>query len=111
MQVCQKGFRRKYDLRTHYKMHPGMVPPVDETPQSDQSTPVKRKVKKQTAGHVKMYPCSVCHKTFARKDYLAVHERLHTGLKPYKCSKCDKRFAQIPAWKCHEVYIYICIYH
>lgn len=35
----------------------------------------------------------MCENSFARKDYLTVHERAHTGSVSYKYDVCNKRFA------------------
>ncbi|XP_069489832.1 zinc finger protein 398-like isoform X2 [Ambystoma mexicanum] len=41
----------------------------------------------------RQYPCTVCEKSFLRKQHLLQHERIHTGERPYQCTKCDKRFS------------------
>ncbi|XP_077545877.1 uncharacterized protein LOC144158695 [Haemaphysalis longicornis] len=48
------------------------------------------------------YSCSVCHKTFAQRRYLAIHERVHSGQKPYMCSTCEKSFTQKTHLSTHE---------
>jgi uncharacterized Zn-finger protein len=41
----------------------------------------------------KMYECPTCGKTFSRRTYLQLHEKIH-GDKCYKCGICDKTFRQ-----------------
>ena len=41
----------------------------------------------------KVYECPTCEKTFNRRSYLQLHEKIH-GEKSYKCSICDKTFRQ-----------------
>ena len=41
----------------------------------------------------KVYECPTCGKTFKRRSYLQLHEKIH-GEKSYKCSICDKTFRQ-----------------
>ncbi|XP_029920177.1 zinc finger protein 260-like [Myripristis murdjan] len=40
----------------------------------------------------KPFSCSVCGKTFAKKQYMTTHVRVHTGEKPFSCSVCGKSF-------------------
>ena len=39
------------------------------------------------------YWCNVCHKRFARRRYLNIHERMHSGEKSFQCTQCEKRFS------------------
>ena len=40
----------------------------------------------------KPHECSLCDKSFSKKQHLIRHMLTHTGKKPYKCSQCDKTF-------------------
>ncbi len=38
--------------------------------------------------------CENCGKSFASKEYLKHHNRIHSGFRPYKCETCGRAFAQ-----------------
>ena len=38
--------------------------------------------------------CGLCGKMFKNSNNLAVHQRIHTGLRPFKCDMCPKSFTQ-----------------
>ncbi|XP_061622794.1 gastrula zinc finger protein XlCGF8.2DB-like [Phyllopteryx taeniolatus] len=44
----------------------------------------------------KPFSCSVCGKSFGRKQHMLRHTRAHTGEKPFTCSVCGKKFTQKP---------------
>ncbi|KAA0200013.1 hypothetical protein HAZT_HAZT002712 [Hyalella azteca] len=40
------------------------------------------------------FVCSLCFKSFKRKDHLLIHVKIHTGDKPFVCTQCGNKFAQ-----------------
>ncbi|XP_064548505.1 zinc finger protein 568-like [Drosophila montana] len=50
--------------------------------------------------------CTYCGKTFARRQGLEEHERVHTGERPYKCDLCEASFAQRANWRTHLLTIH-----
>lgn len=65
--ICQKKFRFKTRLQTHYKS-------VHE--------------------NSRKYKCVYCGHSFNEKSNLTVHLRIHTGEKKYICEQCGASFAQ-----------------
>ncbi|XP_051174541.1 zinc finger protein 436-like [Leptopilina boulardi] len=73
-QICEKGFFRKTDLRTHLNIHLGT--------------------------NVSM--CEICGRKFNHVSNLIRHSRTHAGIKPYPCTVCGKRFTQISSLARHK---------
>uniref|UniRef100_A0A672S221 C2H2-type domain-containing protein n=1 Tax=Sinocyclocheilus grahami TaxID=75366 RepID=A0A672S221_SINGR len=54
------------------------------------------------------FMCENCGKSFASKEYLKHHNRIHSGFRPYKCERpyhckdCDKQFTQLNALQRHQ---------
>ncbi|WAR16514.1 AZF1-like protein [Mya arenaria] len=49
------------------------------------------------------WACSQCERTFATKQNLRTHERLHSGDRPFACPYCDRRFNSRWNLKCHVI--------
>ncbi|KAI1078107.1 hypothetical protein F5B20DRAFT_571839 [Whalleya microplaca] len=83
-------------------MAPGMMmhgmPPVHGLPMSYNKPP------EAPQPPPKAYPCSTCHKGFARRSDLARHERIHSGIRPHVCDfpDCGKQFIQRSALTVHQ---------
>ena len=50
----------------------------------------------------KAVTCPVCSKVFTRRAGLAVHSRLHTGVRPYSCTDCGRTFADYSVFVRHR---------
>ncbi|XP_071060567.1 zinc finger protein 391-like [Pseudochaenichthys georgianus] len=49
----------------------------------------------------KPHSCSVCEKSFSRSEHLKEHLKIHTGEKPHSCSVCEKSFSRSEHLKEH----------
>lgn len=48
------------------------------------------------------FACGQCPAAFARRPYLDIHMRTHTGERPYQCDACLKRFTQKSSLNIHK---------
>ncbi|RZF42281.1 hypothetical protein LSTR_LSTR003899 [Laodelphax striatellus] len=52
-------------------------------------------------GPERPFECELCQKTFAYKNNLKIHMRIHTNDKPYACKVCGRAFTQSSSLKMH----------
>ncbi|XP_011861996.1 PREDICTED: zinc finger protein 624-like [Vollenhovia emeryi] len=48
------------------------------------------------------YQCNICEKKFLRSSHLAIHKRIHSGIRPFKCDVCSLSFTQKGDMKRHR---------
>ena len=73
--ICGKCFSRKVDCKRH-----------------ERTVHLK----------IKPFPCEMCNMSFAERDKLKNHMRIHTGEKPFSCVVCGKNFARKQDCKKHQ---------
>jgi len=82
---CGKAFKSMTTLRLH-KLHHNTLPLSKGKKNAKPNKSVAAEILKE-------FPCSICPKSYARKDHFNQHMNIHSGLKPYKCPNCDKQFS------------------
>lgn len=55
------------------------------------------------AGNPTLYTCTVCVKTFKRREHVRYHNFCATGDKPFKCDLCGQSFASKSHFECHHL--------
>ncbi|XP_037933856.1 gastrula zinc finger protein XlCGF57.1 [Teleopsis dalmanni] len=103
-QICQKEFGGKTDLKRHILIHSNERPHKCEQCSKCFRQAVNLKNHITTVHEDKrQFPCQLCPKSFALKERLRLHMRIHSGEKPYVCNLCDKSFARGGQLKQHQI--------
>uniref|UniRef100_H2Z7V1 C2H2-type domain-containing protein n=1 Tax=Ciona savignyi TaxID=51511 RepID=H2Z7V1_CIOSA len=104
--VCKKSIMKFY-LAKHLQYH-DVGPSADADKVLKATCDVcgkvvsKRRISMHRRQHYDKYPCTQCDKVFNRKENLAVHQRIHSGVKLYICDLCGKGFNQYIELRLHN---------
>ncbi|XP_069056633.1 uncharacterized protein [Pleurodeles waltl] len=92
--VCEKGFKSKYDLASHYLIHTGELP--FQCPQCGKRFRRLSHLKQHDVSHTVARPfqCLVCKKEFKRLADLSRHREVHNNQKAHQCGVCYKYFSR-----------------
>ncbi len=88
--MCDKSFTNNFTLNRHMKnIHKLCDKSFAERCRATSEN------KKDHNKNVKTFPCTLCDKSFARKENLRGHiSVVHDKIKPFCCTLCDKSFAE-----------------
>lgn len=94
------------DIDLMYDTDDDLIAECDSTDEDDEEDELEVHFKMKPAGKQSTAQakasCTYCGKTFARRQWLEEHERVHTGERPYKCDQCDATFAQRANFRTHR---------
>ena len=100
---CNKAFKSKIGLQEHAARHTGDFNFTCETCHKKflLRSYFLAHQRIHSKANLKVFPCSLCTKTFKSKQNLIDHEACHLGLKYYKCEVCEKSFTTKTHLDCH----------
>ncbi|XP_026316662.1 zinc finger protein 45-like [Hyposmocoma kahamanoa] len=101
--VCNRGFIKKHELRSHIMTHTKKKKHQCEF--CNKSFTKKGNHSRHLTTHTvkKSYICDYCHKCYTSRQGCIKHLWTHTGEKPHKCDICNKGFLATGQLKYHKM--------
>ncbi|XP_040287696.1 zinc finger protein 260-like [Bufo bufo] len=91
---CGKSFSHQETLTLHYRNHQRYSANTTTSELKDKQCLRSSLKHVHNGSQGRVFPCSVCGKSFNQKHTLINHLRIHSGERPYSCSVCGKSFIQ-----------------
>jgi len=98
-EICSKRFKTKERLLVHKQLHQGRRFICE--------CGFKARCQRSLRKHIGMkhgqrkFGCTICRKTFASRQNLEAHSRIHTGETPWKCYLCGSKFNRLHHFRQH----------
>ncbi|XP_075703692.1 uncharacterized protein LOC142689481 [Rhinoderma darwinii] len=90
---CGKGYSHQETLTLHQRSHQRYSSTITTAPEMKDKQRLRGALI-HSGCQLRVFPCSVCGKSFNQKHTLINHLRIHSGERPYACPVCGKSFIQ-----------------
>lgn len=102
--ICKKQFKSRYNLVQHKQVHQANRSTYN-CEQCEKKFIKKASLQNHMLSHDNSSKnhilCELCGKSFTQKDYLRIHQRIHTNKKNFTCERCGKMFYSTQHLKIH----------
>ncbi|XP_029443550.1 zinc finger protein 2 homolog isoform X2 [Rhinatrema bivittatum] len=96
--VCERSDREFTDIPEHQRHLK-----AERAFQSNNSDQMTSDLQQREEKGKKSFHCDTCGKTFDRKCYFVLHQKMHTGEGPFPCSQCGKCFKHMLTLQLHQI--------